>query len=315
MEPKRSADLPYGKLFPSYIHPPKRSSWLKKTLTGAALMGMFYGMGYLREQTLSRSHLPNPSAVIQSGQAEENVESRLERKTAEADYPIARPVTVQLPIGPLHERVQEAYDYHRRFEELTEVKLERTLKYDLLIGQAATQYNIPRNLLFAIIIRESGGNPDAVSSTGVRGIMQMQGSTAQALGDDCVPVTNPARNIECGARYLSQIFMRYRQAYPNLDNEEVWNLALAGYNKGPNGLQGAYDRLRRTGKDSFWDLQVKDIGGQAFAYVPHVRALERFVQEDVPWLRLRKFVEPVTTQVRTASASLVNKVEYLAQEF
>lgn len=102
------------------------------------------------------------------------------------------------------------------------------------IVRAAREYNIDPLLLAALIFQESHFNPDACSSTGVRGIMQLTASTASALGVDRL---NPVQSIRGGARYL-------RQMWDSLDDHSLnlwdrWFFTLAGYNQGMGHLNDA----------------------------------------------------------------------------
>ena len=90
-----------------------------------------------------------------------------------------------------------------------------------IVKQAADKYNIDERLILALIKQESGFNPNAISSAGAQGLMQLMPATAKGLG-----VNNPfdpVQNIEGGVKHLSGLMAKYSG---NLV------LALAAYNAG-----------------------------------------------------------------------------------
>jgi len=98
--------------------------------------------------------------------------------------------------------------------------------FEEIISKAATRHGLDPDLIRAIIQIESGGIPDARSSKGAIGLMQLMPETSLNLA-----VSNPfdpKANIWGGTKYLSQLLERFRG---NLV------LTLAAYNAGPEKVK------------------------------------------------------------------------------
>ncbi|MFU8830702.1 MAG: membrane-bound lytic murein transglycosylase MltF, partial [Wenzhouxiangella sp.] len=110
--------------------------------------------------------------------------------------------------------------------------------------QAALDNDLDWRLLAAVGYQESHWNPDAVSRTGVRGVMMLTQRTAHQLGVE--DRTDPRESIEGGARYLRSMIDRLpeRIEYP----DRLW-LALAAYNVGLGHLEDARVLTQRAGRD------------------------------------------------------------------
>ncbi|WP_018717087.1 membrane-bound lytic murein transglycosylase MltF [Arhodomonas aquaeolei] len=119
--------------------------------------------------------------------------------------------------------------------------------------QAAKKEDLDWRLLAAIGYQESHWNPDAVSPTGVRGVMMLTQDTAQFVGID--NRRDPAQSISGGATYLNSL----RGRLPD-DIEEpnrTW-FTLAAYNVGLGHLEDARRITEMRGGDPDKWLDVRD---------------------------------------------------------
>ena len=112
---------------------------------------------------------------------------------------------------------------------------EKMPDFRLLVAEAAERYDIDPLLLTAVIYQESRFDAQAVSRTGVRGLLQLTSATAGDLG--LTDRTDPRQSVMGGARYL-------RSLYDDLDGMGLrkwdrWFFALAAYNKGMGHVMDA----------------------------------------------------------------------------
>jgi membrane-bound lytic murein transglycosylase F len=115
--------------------------------------------------------------------------------------------------------------------------------------QAEKKSGIPWMLLAAMAYQESKWNPNAISPTGVRGIMMLTRSTASELG--IYNRLDPSKSIAGGARYLSYLQKRVSDDIRMPDRQFV---ALAAYNVGMGHIDDARLLAERLGKNSAqWD--------------------------------------------------------------
>lgn len=98
-------------------------------------------------------------------------------------------------------------------------------RFAKLIRRAAHAYRIDTALVHAVISAESSYDPDAVSSKGAAGLMQLMPATAYRYGAS--NRFNPVQNVYAGVRYLNDLLNRFNSLV----------LALAAYNAGENAVE------------------------------------------------------------------------------
>lgn len=103
--------------------------------------------------------------------------------------------------------------------------IERFTRYNQWIREAATLYQIPEELIRAVIKVESDYDPRAVSSAGAQGLMQLMPQTALRM--QIRDSFDPRLNIFGGVRYLRVLANHF-----NGDLE----LTVAGYNAGEGAV-------------------------------------------------------------------------------
>lgn len=109
-------------------------------------------------------------------------------------------------------------------------------------------------LLAAVSYQESHWDPQATSSTGVRGMMMLTRSTAESLGVE--DRLDPEQSIRGGAAYLEHLLSRIPPSIP--EDERIW-FALTSYNMGFSHMQDArrLTSLQKANPDSWADVKKR----------------------------------------------------------
>ena len=125
------------------------------------------------------------------------------------------------------------------------VDLNSISQYDNLLRAMADSIGWDWRLLAAVVYHESRFHNEATSSKGARGLMQIR-SSRYSIEE----LSNPARNLYIGSRYLH----RLEKMFPGANPTESIKFSLAAYNFGEGKVSRLVQRADSLGLDaSRWD--------------------------------------------------------------
>jgi len=125
--------------------------------------------------------------------------------------------------------------------------------YRAFFEEAGAKHAVDWRLLAAMGYQESHWDPDAVSPTGVRGIMMLTLRTAKEMG--IKNRLDPESSIIGGAKYYKKTLDRIDENITEPDN--IW-MAMAAYNVGYYHLQDARTITRKLSKDPDRWIDVRE---------------------------------------------------------
>jgi len=109
-------------------------------------------------------------------------------------------------------------------------KSQYSTDYEEIVSRYSEEYNVPKDLVFAVIKVESDFDPKAESSAGALGLMQMMPDTFAEITDDFLcehlpfeALTDPEVSIRYGTYYLAYLYRYF---------DYNWHNAIAAYNGG-----------------------------------------------------------------------------------
>lgn len=210
------------------------------------------GVGKLLYEHLAKrlETVSQPKPPLPTGKASSVIPSTILGDTPYAEPPrqlkVAKPEAVEVtasrqapmsPDGSFHPQPQsDAATNEPAAQPVREMPA--LSKYIEHIRSAAAETNLPEDLLKSMILRESGGNAQAVSHKGAAGLMQLMPDTAKAMGVS--DRFDPKESIMGGAKYLRSLVDRFGDL----------RTALAAYNAGPTSVarNGGKAPFAETGK-------------------------------------------------------------------
>lgn len=193
-------------------------------------------------------------------------------KTKQVDYKLAH--YVEIPMIATHSEV-------------------RSYKYADIVRRASQRYDIPEDLIYAIIKTESSFNPYAVSWANAYGLMQVVPKTA---GVDVFTLVkkkqgmpspeylfDPENNIDTGTAYFYILKNRYLKNVNNTQSLEY--SMISAYNGGTGGVLNTFDPNSRSNamknlnslqpNQVYWALTNKHSNAEARRYLEKVTAYKR----------------------------------------
>lgn len=208
----------------------------------------------------------------------------IERKTANKDY--LRQLTAE------YEKIEQfhrssAIATHRFIQQRREgLEAQRALwesayprAYDRFVSESAKSFDVPKDLVWAIMRAESAFKRDAVSPVGALGLMQVMPKTGEKItelmgerGFRPQSLLEPPVAIRLGTRYLQRLSR-------NFDANRA--LVAAGYNAGPHRV--------KTWLNRFGTLE-----------------LDEFI-EHIPFLETRNYVKKVITNYQVYASLYSNQ--------
>lgn len=126
--------------------------------------------------------------------------------------------------------------------------------YKKAFREAAHQHRLPWQLIASVAYQESHWNPDAVSFTGVRGMMQLTAETAAHLGVE--DRTDALQSIRGGSKYLRYLLNKMPK---DLNSKDRLALALAAYNVGYAHLLDAQKLAESRGLNPYAWHHLKEV--------------------------------------------------------
>ncbi len=111
------------------------------------------------------------------------------------------------------------------------------IKYTEIVEACAREYDVPSEMVYAVIHTESSFKEDAVSRVGAKGLMQLIDETNEWIafvkGEDVMSerIFEPAINIDRGTWLLAYLYREFG----------AWDEALAAYNAGIGRVRGWLD--------------------------------------------------------------------------
>jgi len=133
--------------------------------------------------------------------------------------------------------------------------------YVAIVSKYSNEFNVPVNIINAIILQESGGNPKAFNPTNgenSRGLMQISEALAKGTFSfgffDLSTLFQPDVNIKHGAKYLSQLRNQLSVYFDNnISDYDKWKIIVSSYNQGSAYWLKALKAMKKSKIAQTWE--------------------------------------------------------------
>ena len=153
------------------------------------------------------------------------------------------PAVIEMPYNDVVQKLIDRYSGHLRRS--VSLMLGTQNFYMPIFEQALESYGLPLELKYLPVI-ESALNPNAVSRVGATGLWQFMLQTGKQYGLEVNSLVDerrdPVKASYAAAHYLSDLYKIFGD----------WNLVIAAYNCGPQGINKAIHRAK--GLTDYWDI-------------------------------------------------------------
>lgn len=153
------------------------------------------------------------------------------------------PSVIEMPYNDVVQKLIDRYSGHLRRS--VSLMLGTQNFYMPIFEQALESYGLPLELKYLPVI-ESALNPNAVSRVGATGLWQFMLHTGKQYGLEINSLVDerrdPVKASYAAAHYLSDLYKIFGD----------WNLVIAAYNCGPQGINKAIHRAK--GLTDYWDI-------------------------------------------------------------
>ncbi|WP_299198499.1 membrane-bound lytic murein transglycosylase MltF [uncultured Amphritea sp.] len=194
-----------------------------------------YFPGLKKSLALSK---PKPVAWLLIKQSDQSLQRATQRFF---ERPATQELLVKLKKKYLTRQTRLGYVDIETFRRDLETRFCKLEQYFMMAEQ---ETDIDWRLLASIAYQESHWNPNAVSPTGVKGIMMLTQAAAKEVG--VADRTDPVQSVMGGAHYLEKVMGKIPDRIQG--KERIW-FALASYNIGYGHLEDARVLTARAGRD------------------------------------------------------------------